>query len=227
MRWRMALSLNSVVATLLWTGVAFAQVVESRAYIGGLVGPYHTSADHVTGTLSSGGVTGGIRIVPWLDVEVDVLQTSGFMRREYTGTSVAFSNSTSRPADSEFVRTRYINERKGGNTISVGAVFHPRVPWRRLSPRFFAGVASHRMEERTVYEHLSLPPVVPLEQVERALPQEDWQSRHFGGPSFGGSVGITLARRLTVVPDLRYDYGSLGDEINNALRASIRVLWHF
>jgi len=29
------------------------------------------------------------------------------------------------------------------------------------------------------------------------------------------------------VPDLRFDYGSIGDEINNALRSSVRVLWRF
>jgi hypothetical protein len=29
------------------------------------------------------------------------------------------------------------------------------------------------------------------------------------------------------VPDVRYDYGSIGDEINNWLRPSVRLLWNF
>jgi hypothetical protein len=223
----MAAWLAGALALLLWPNTASAQAVESRIYIGGLAGPYETRSENVTGTLSSAGITGGIRILPWFDVEVDVLRTTGTMRREYTGTSISFATSSSRPADSEFLVTRYITERTGGNTISIGAVFHPRVPWHRLSPRLFAGVASHRAEQRTVYEHVSLPPGLTLEQAHRALPQGDWQPRHFGGPSFGGSLAVALTRRVSVVPDLRYDYGSLGDEINNALRMSIRVLWHF
>jgi hypothetical protein len=125
------------------------------------------------------------------------------------------------------VVTRFIKEREGGNTISLGMVFHPRLPWRRLSPRVFAGVSSHRTAERTVYEHVSLPPGVTLEQVNRVMPQEDSRRRHLGGPSVGGSMGIALTQRLWIVPDVRYDYGSIGDEINNALRTSMRLHWRF
>jgi hypothetical protein len=94
-------------------------------------------------------------------------------------------------------------------------------------PRVFAGVANLHTSDRTVYEHLLIPSGVTLEQVNRAMPQQDWQSRNLGGPSFGGSLSIAITPRLSVVPDVRYDYGSIGDEINNALRTSIRVLWRF
>jgi hypothetical protein len=36
-----------------------------------------------------------------------------------------------------------------------------------------------------------------------------------------------LTERLVIMPGLRYDYGSIGDEINNAFRAGVRVLWRF
>jgi hypothetical protein len=227
MRSQMVSLLAAGVAVLWWTDVALGQGLETRAYIGVLAGPYHTTADHVSGTLSSVGVTGGVRVLPWLDVEVDVLQSIGLLTREYTGPSIAFPGSGPVATASEFVVTRFIKEREGGNTISLGMVFHPRMPWRRLSPRVFAGVSSHRTAERTVYEQVSLPPGVTLEQVNRVMPQEDSRTRHLGGPSVGGSMGIALTQRLWIVPDVRYDYGSIGDEINNALRTSMRLLWRF
>ena len=217
--------LLATLTALMCATQAQAQGIDSRVYVGILAGPYHTTADHVDGTLSSIGVTGGIRITPWLDLEVDVLHSSGVLSREHTGPSIAFGNSDGRT--SEFVITRYIHEREGGNTLSIGASFHPRVAWGGFTPRLFAGISSHRTKDRIVLEHLSVPPGVTVEQVNRAMPQQDWRSRHLGGPSFGGSLGIAVTQRLSVVPDLRYDYGSMGDEINNALRTSIRVLWRF
>ena len=213
-----------LVALLCATNVQ-AQQLDDRIYIGLLAGPYHTNADHVSGTLGSIGVTGGVGILPWLDIEVDVLQSNGLLTREYTGPSMSFAGPGA-PAG-EFVVTRFLNQREGGNTISVGVVFHPRVAWGRVLPRVFAGVSSHRARERTVYEHVSLPPGVTLEQVNRAMPPEDWRTRNSGGPSVGGSVALAVTDRLSIVPDFRYDYGSIGDEINNAFRSSIRVLWRF
>lgn len=35
------------------------------------------------------------------------------------------------------------------------------------------------------------------------------------------------AVRLSAVPDLRYYYGSLGDEINNLVVPSARLVWRF
>src|SRR5262245_45652582 len=204
MRNRIVGLLGGGLAAILCTDVAIAQSVEGRAYAGVLVGPYHTNADHVKGSLPSAGVTGGIHILPWLDAEIDVLQSTGVVRREYTGTSISFSGSPTVPPPSDFVVTRTINEREGGNTISVGAVFHPRLPWHRLSPRFFAGVFRHHTEERTVREHVSLPPGVTLDQVNRAMPQEGWTTRQIAGPSYGVSLAIAVTRHLSVVPDFRY-----------------------
>jgi len=36
-----------------------------------------------------------------------------------------------------------------------------------------------------------------------------------------------VSPHLWVAPDVRYDYGSIGDEINNALRTTVRVGWRF
>jgi hypothetical protein len=38
---------------------------------------------------------------------------------------------------------------------------------------------------------------------------------------------MALTRRLAIVPDIRYNYGSFADEINNALHSTLRVRWRF
>ena len=164
-------------------------------------------------------------MTPWLDLEVDVLHSSGVLTRDHTGPSIAFGSANAAPT--EFVITRFIHEREGGNTISIGTSFHPPTSWGRFTPRVFAGVSSHHTRDRTVLEHVTIPAGVTLEQVNRAMPPQDWQSHNLGGPSVGGSLSIAVTQRLSIVPDVRYDYGSIGDKINNALRTSIRVLWRF
>jgi hypothetical protein len=198
--------------------------VEERIYAGALVGTYDTNADHVSGTLASVGVAVGVRVLPWLDIEVDLLKPNGHVIRDYTGRSVSFTG----PGPPEtFVLTHFVNERRPDIVISAGVAFHPRVAWRRVTPRVFVGVSNHRVRDRTVLEHLYLPPGVTLEQVNRAMPPEDWRTRNLGGPTIGGSVDFAITKRISVAPDIRYDYGSIGDEINNMLRGSLRIFWHF
>ena len=64
--------LMATMAAIFCATQAHAQSNDGRLYLGLLAGPYHTTADHVDGTLSSIGVTGGVRMTPWLDLEVDV-----------------------------------------------------------------------------------------------------------------------------------------------------------
>lgn len=212
----------SLIASLARATSADAQ---SRAYAGVVAGPYYTDADHVSGTLIASGVTAGVSVLPWLDVEVDLLRPAGELTREYTGPSISFAGAGA--ARDQFVVTRFINERRASMVFSVGASFHPRVPIRRMTPRLFVGIANHRVRDRTVLEHLSLPPGVTIEQVNRALPPADWRTRSLGGLAIGGSLAVEVTPHLSIAPDVRYDYGSIGDEINNALRTSVRALWRF
>ena len=59
------------------------------------------------------------------------------------------------------------------------------------------------------------------------MPEQAPFLRELGGLTIGGSVGFAVTRHLSVAPDLRYDCGSIGDEINGTLRTSVRVLWSF
>ena len=52
-------------------------------------------------------------------------------------------------------------------------------------------------------------------------------TRNIGGPTIGANLAIALTPQLSIVPDVRYDYGSIGDEINNTLRTSVRMQWRF
>lgn len=220
------LPITSIVVVLAWVAAAApanAQTL-SRVYAGALVGGYSTDADHVDGSVPSVGVTSGMQVQPWLDIEVDVTCPEGLLTREYTGRSMSF---TGPGPPEQFVLTRFIKERRIASVISAGVVLHPSLPIRRLTPRVFAGVVNHRLRDRTVLEHLYLPPGVTLEQVNRAAPGDNWRTRNIGGPTFGGSLAIEITRHLTVAPDVRYDYRSIGDEINNMLRTSIHVLWNF
>ena len=212
-----------LVSTLAWAAAADAQT-GGRLYAGVLTGPYSTDADPVNGNLTSVGVTGGVRLLPWLDVEVDLLRPNGMLTREYTGQSISF---TGPGVPEQFVLTRFVNERRAHFVLSAGVAFHPAVPIRRLTPRVFVGIVNHRVRDRRRPEHLYLPPDVTLEQVNRAMPPEDWRTRHLGGPTVGGSLAFAITPHLSIAPDVRYDYGSIGDEINNMLRTSIRVLWTF
>jgi len=223
MRPRLSVCLVVFVAAGAVTAPVSAQS-DNRLYVGALVGRSSTAADHVAGALTSVGITGGLRVLPWLDIEVDLLHPAGHLSREYTGRSVSL---TGPGPPEQFVLTRFINERRADIVFGAGVVFHPVLPVRRLTPRFFAGVSNHRVRDRTVLEHLYLPPGVTIEQVNRALPQGDWRTRNLGGPSVGASLRIDLTPHLSVAPDIRYDYGSIGDEINNMLRSSIRMCLSF
>jgi len=56
--------------------------------------------------------------------------------------------------------------------------------------------------------------------------QTPW-SRSLGGPSVGASLAIAAGPHVVILPDVRFDYASLTDEINNMLRGSVRVAWRF
>jgi hypothetical protein len=218
-----------VLSSLLFASPVLAQT-GSRFYLGALAGPFYTDADRVTGSLIAVGVTGGVRLSSWLGVEVDVLRPSGLLTREYTGTSISFAGPGASRDEIErlAVVTRFVNERRPSAIISAGATFGLPRPEGRMTPRLFAGITNQSARERTIREHLSLPPGVTPEQVNRAIPPEvEGRSRQLGAITVGGSLAIAVTPHVSIAPDLRYDYGSIGDEINNVVRSSVRVLWRF
>jgi len=225
---------NRLKTTLLAAAMLAAGVVSTEAqqvgrfYAGVNLGAHHESADRVTGTTSAAGVTAGFRLTRAIGVEVDFSRPHSELSIEYTGTSVSFAGPGASREEIErlAVVTRFINSRQVLSTVSAGVAYY--IPASgRWSPRLFLGVTNHRARERTELIHLSIPEGIDPERVRRTMPEQAPFIRNLGGLTIGGSVGFAVTRHLSIAPDLRYDYGSIGDEINNVLRTSVRVLWSF
>jgi hypothetical protein len=109
--------------------------------------------------------------------------------------------------------------------ISGVAIFHAPIH-RRVELGFIAGVTNHRVTDLRNYKPVrigeGLDPDSP-----RVRASSEVHTRNLGGPTIGANVSIALTSHLRIVPDVRYDYGSIGDETNNALRTSVRVHWRF
>jgi hypothetical protein len=199
-----------------------------RFYVGAAIGAFRVSADEVDGTSAAGSVLAGFAVTPWLNIEIDmVLPTSAFTQT-YGGDalSVSFAQTGSSREETERfgVWPRYDKRRDVGASISSVALFHR--PSGTVRPAFIVGVTSQSVRDQTVYTPVrvgsGLDPNHPY-----ASPRIEMASQNEGALTFGGNVAIVLSRHLSIVPDIRYDYGSIGDEINNALRTSIRMLWRF
>jgi hypothetical protein len=210
-------------------GVALAQP-SPRGYLGASVGSLALSADKADGTSAAAGFLGGFRATPWLDVEGEVAIPSSPFTRSY-GDANTLSLSLGPPGGSreELERNgiwlQYDHRREVTATISGVAIFHPPRP-ARVTPGLIVGVTSHRVQDSTVYTPLRLGPGVDPDNP-NARQWTESGARTLGAFTVGANAAIAVTRRLAVVPDLRYDYGSIGDEINNSLRMSVRVLWRF
>jgi hypothetical protein len=216
-------------AALLITAAPSAAQPRERGSLSIVSGALTASADLVTGTIPTVGVAASIPIQPWIDLESEFAVATGTLRREYTGwlTSFAPFGSPRDVVEANAVITRTINERKTDWLFSIGVLLHSsRSAWR-VRPQLYLGLTGHQVVDHTRLEHLVLPPGVTLAEVEQRLPPQPPRHRNLGGPTAGIGVVIALTDRLAVVPDLRYDYGSIGDEINNALRSTVRVRWRF
>jgi hypothetical protein len=199
----------------------------SSFYAGGSIGAFSVSADDVDGRSMATGVFSGARLKPWLDIEGELVLPADDFTRSHTGVSVSFAppGSSREEFDRLGVLTRFDTRRHVASSISLLAVFHPPATGRWV-PALIAGVTNHRVHERRTYTPIAVPDGVdPNHPSVRA--REERSTRNLGGPTIGASLAFMVTRHLAVVPDVRFDYGSIGDEINNALRTSVRLLWRF
>jgi hypothetical protein len=199
-----------------------------RVYAGAAIGSYRVSADAVSGTSAAASLVGGIAVAPWCDIEVDVALPTSPFTRTYGGDALSMSFAPAGSSREEIERfgiwLRYDQRRDVTASISTVAVFHPSSG--RLKPGFILGVTNQRLRERTDYTPTRVGPLVDPSHP-FASPHAETSAHTEGALTVGANLTIALNRHLSVVPDLRYDYGSIGDEINNALRTSVRVLWRF
>jgi hypothetical protein len=196
-------------------------------YVGGSLGSFSVSADDVEGRSAAGGIVGGLALSRYVDAEFEVAFPTDTFTRSYTGISVSFAPPGASRAEIERlgVVTRFDKERDVTASLSAVVIIHPP-PGKRLTPGVIVGVTNQRTSNRASYTPVSIP-----EGVDPGHPavvgRTEVSTRNIGGPTFGANLAIALSPHLFIVPDVRYDYGSIGDEINNTLRTSVRMHWRF
>ena len=197
-----------------------------RFYVGGSVGGFSVSADHVDGRSPAAGVLGGVNLKPWLDIEGEIVIPIRHFTRIYGGDVVSYSFAP--PGSPDFERLgvvlEYQNERDVSMSISGVAIFHGSLH-PRVEAGFIAGITNHRVTDRTVRTPVRVGE--GLDPTLYGVQRSEVHTRNLGGPTIGANVAVALTRHLRIVPDIRFDYASIGDEINNALRTSVRVHWRF
>jgi hypothetical protein len=198
-----------------------------RPYVGGAFGSFSVSADEVDDRSAASGLVVGTSITNWADVELEwVIPADPFVRLR-TARLISFApRGASRDEIERLAVVSRIDHRREV-TSNVSGVVIFRAPLRhRVRPGVLVGATNQRATTVTAIVPISIPEGVnPLDP--NVVAREERASRNFGAITFGGNVSIALTRHLDVVPDLRYDYGSIGDEINNAFRTSVRLLWRF
>jgi hypothetical protein len=227
---RKSLAVAAVAAGLVLFGLAgpsSAQALQ-RGQVAAIFGGYHVDSDHVDGTSLSVGIAGGLRLTSWLDADVELIRPTGVFFRKYTGTSISFAAQGASREEIErlAVVTTFSYERRVLHTVSGGVVFHGRSRGR-WAPLFYAGVTNQHVMNVSRRVPIKFPEGVDPARLARIVPEEERNVRNLGALTGGLGVRVVLTTHLSVVPDLRIDYGSIGDEIENAIRPSIRLAWSF
>jgi hypothetical protein len=205
-----------------------AQTEPGRRSLAAVTGAIVIDADQAAGTRPFAGGALGIRLARWADLEIEGGWAPGVVTRAFTGPLIAFGppSATSEEIESRAVIARVTQERESRGLMSVGVILHPSRR-TRFRPRAFVGLTGHWVRDTRKIDVVSLPPGVTQAEVDRALPLEPPWTRNVGGVTVGAGVEISVGRRVALVPEFRYDYGSFTDEINNAMRGMLRVAWQF
>ena len=169
----------------------------------------------------------GVKVKPWLDVEAEVMRPTGSLRREHSGFAFSFAPPGSSRDEIERlgVLTRFVTERRVSAGVSAGVAFHARED-HRVQPRASSASRITRSPRSSTRTPLQLPPGCRSNRCcacsrSKSATAPAWRADarcrrgHCGHPPADADAGI------------RYDYGSIGDEINDVARPGIRVLWRF
>ena len=124
------------------------------------------------------------------------------------------------------VITRFDKEREVTASLSGVVVIHPPAG-QRVTPGLIVGVTNQRARDRTIlYADVDPGRRRSAASVGRRA-HRIVVAQHRRPDRRARNLAIALTPHLSIVPDVRYDYGSIGDEINNTLRTSVRLQWRF
>jgi hypothetical protein len=210
------------------SGAAYAQPA-GRFYAGTAVAAQQISADDVDGGTSSVGAVFGFRLTPAFSIEFEANGGLGEASRVHSGTFISFAGpGASREEIERFGVTMQSDTRwNPGFGWSVLAMWRSTGP-ERIGVALFAGVTTTTYDERRTLTVLNIPSGVDKTEAElhRMMPDEHG-SRVRSGLSGGVLIPIRLTRQVSVAPEFRYSYGSIGDEKYNTLRGGARLMWGF
>ena len=209
-----------------WGAPAHAQT-GLRPYAGGAIGSFSVDADQVDGRTIAPSLVGGLTVSRFVDVEVEVAFPAGSFERSSTALSVSFAppGSTREEVERLGVISHVEWKREIAASLSGVVIIHPAATGR-VVPGLVAGVFNQWARNTTDRTPVSIPAGVDPQHPSVAASIER-STRNVGGPTIGGQLSIRATPHFYVVPDVRYDYGSIGDEIDNALRVSVRGIWRF
>ena len=200
-----------------------------RFYAGGALSAARVTADDVKGSAPTGGVIVGVRLTPSFSVEADVSRAFQTIERSYEGPSTSFAppGSSYDEIVRQAVHRRWDIEWTPTMNLAALAVWRSTAP-SRVGAAVYGGVTLARYREETRTVVTALPVVVPVPPDSPSLqPTEEISTRNRGGLTSGLMVPIRIAGSLSIAPELRFVYGSIGDEKHNLLRGGVRLLWGF
>ena len=223
---RIMTALSTMALTVACAATAHAQS-SLRPYVGGSIGSFSVDADEVDGRSPAPGFVLGLAVSRLVDVEFEAMFPTDTFDRTATAISTSFAGPGASREEIERlgVMTRFDRQREITANYSFVAVIHPAAT-SRVVPGLVAGVTIQRAHNSTRYTPISIPAGIDPNNP-AIINGEERNTRNISAPTIGGQLAIRVTPHFHVVPDLRYDYGSIGDEINNALRLSVRGIWRF
>ena len=219
----------AVIMGALSSSAAHAQSA-SRLYAGATLSAQYVSADDVnSGGISFAGAAVGFRLTPAFSIEIEANTGRGELSRVYSGWFVSFAG----PDASREEIERLAPTMQSSTSWTPGFGWSVLAMWRSTNPErvgaaIFGGITSTRYSERRTLTVLHIPADVDVTEADlhRIMP-DSHLSRSRGGLTGGVLVPIRLAQQLSVAPEVRYTYGSFGDEIYTTFRAGVRLMWGF
>jgi hypothetical protein len=199
-----------------------------RVYGGAMAGVHHEASEWASGNAGTRGIVAGVWLTRSLAVEVEIARPGETFTTQYEGNSVSFAAPGASRAEIErlavFSRVTHQRHIKAITTVGVvyGMPVHPR--W---TPRVFAGVTNRVAEERDVFTPLRYPDGVDPRRLAAVQPTDHRFTRNIGALTAGAGVMFAVTGPMSIGPECRGDYGSIGDEINNGARISMRAIWSF
>jgi hypothetical protein len=221
------LAITGIVLAL-GSGAAYGQTA-GRFYAGTAVAAQQISADDVDGGTSSIGAVVGVRLTPAFSIEFEASAGLGEASRVHSGTFISFAGSGASRDEIERLGVTMQSDTRWNPGFGWSAL----AMWRSTGPErigvaVFGGVTTTHYDERRTLTVLNIPAGVDTTEAElhRMMPDEQG-SRMRGGLTGGVLIPIRLTQQISVAPEFRYTYGSIGDEKYNTLGGGARVMFGF